>query len=110
MSKEAVDLINRMIQLEPANRLGHDLESTQILKQHPFFAGIDWAAISHKSYEGNLKPMLQVFQDLQVTDDDEVTFDITGGSIAPMPVRASIDKNKIILKGNLIKKNRYWKK
>ena len=54
--------------------------------------------------------MLQVFQDLQVTDDDEVTFDITGGSIAPMPVRASIDKNKIILKGNLIKKNRYWKK
>ena len=64
MSKEAQDLINRMIQLEPGNRLGHNLESTQLLKQHPFFAGIDWAAISHKSYEGNLKPMLQVFQDL----------------------------------------------
>lgn len=28
MSKEAQDLINRMIQLEPQNRLGHDFEST----------------------------------------------------------------------------------
>ena len=32
MSKEAQDLINRMIQIEPSARLGHDLESTQILK------------------------------------------------------------------------------
>lgn len=58
MSKEAQDLINRMIQLEPQNRLGHNLESTALLKQHPFFNGIDWQAISDPNYDGNYKVML----------------------------------------------------
>ena len=49
---EAVDLINRMIQIEPTARLGHNLESTQQLKQHPFFKGVDFAAISNKKYTG----------------------------------------------------------
>lgn len=112
MSKEAQDLINRMIQLEPKNRLGHDLESTQLLKQHPFFNGIDWNAISQKNYEGNYKPMLQAFQNLNVKEDEEYGFDLASGSLAAMqpPKTASIDKNKILLKGNLLKKNRYWKK
>jgi hypothetical protein len=32
MSKEAVDLINRMIQVNPTDRLGHDLKSVKVLK------------------------------------------------------------------------------
>lgn len=32
MSDMAQDLINRMLQLEPNNRLGHDLDSLEILK------------------------------------------------------------------------------
>ena len=35
-----------MIQLNPGNRLGHNLETLQHLKQHPFFNGIDFAAIA----------------------------------------------------------------
>lgn len=52
MSKEAYDLINRLIQLEPTNRLGHDLESLKVLKTHPFFTGIDFNEISQKKYVG----------------------------------------------------------
>ena len=54
--------------------------------------------------------MLQLFEDLNITEDEEVTFDIGSGTIAQMPRITQIDKNKIILKGNLLKKNRYWKK
>ena len=43
-------------------------------------------------------------------EDDQVTFDLNSGSIAQLPSRASIDKNKIIIKGNLIKKNRFLNK
>lgn len=110
MSKEAQDLINRMIQLEPQNRLGHNLESTQLLKQHPFFNGIDWVAIADPAFQGNYEPMMKVFKDLNVNADDDYTFDLNSGSIAQMPTRASIDKNKIIIKGNLIKKNRFLNK
>jgi len=46
MSPEAIDLVNRMLQVSPKNRLGHNLESLAILKQHPFFAGIDFNLVS----------------------------------------------------------------
>ena len=52
MSLEARDLINRMIQVDPKNRLGHDLESMGHLKQHPFFEGIDFDEVSDKSFVG----------------------------------------------------------
>jgi serine/threonine protein kinase len=42
MSTDAIDLINRMIQLNPDDRLGCNLESLAILKEHPFFNGIDF--------------------------------------------------------------------
>mmetsp|Transcript_41780 Transcript_41780/g.63803 ORF Transcript_41780/g.63803 Transcript_41780/m.63803 type:complete len:114 (+) Transcript_41780:881-1222(+) len=58
ISPEAEDLINRMIQLEPNARLGHNPESLKLLKTHPFFAGIDFNEISSKKYTG-LKPLVE---------------------------------------------------
>ena len=52
MSEAAEDLINRMIQIEPTHRLGHDLESVRLMKTHPFFSGIDFDEVSHKKYTG----------------------------------------------------------
>jgi serine/threonine protein kinase len=52
MSKEAEDIINRMIQLEPQHRLGHNLESLKMMKQHPFFDGINFAEVSSPGYKG----------------------------------------------------------
>ena len=54
MSIEAQDLVNRMIQLDPGNRLGHNLESIKILKTHPFFNGVDFTQISKRNYKGLL--------------------------------------------------------
>lgn len=56
MSMEAIDLVNRMIQINPGNRLGHDLDNIQILKQHPFFQGVDFHEIAKPDYKG-LKQM-----------------------------------------------------
>lgn len=52
MSPVAQDLINRMLQLVPENRLGHDLASLEILKAHPFFKGIDFEEVSKKKFKG----------------------------------------------------------
>lgn len=54
--------------------------------------------------------MMQVFTDLGVDPDQVDSFDFTSGSIAQVAKGTTIDKNKIILKGNLIKKNRWLKK
>jgi serine/threonine protein kinase len=54
MSKDALDLINKMIQVDPSERLGHDLESLKELKSHPFFKGVDFEEISRPEYIGNI--------------------------------------------------------
>ena len=62
MSPEAKDLIDRMIQVEPTNRLGHNLESLAVLKTHPFFQGVDFSKVSEKGYTGIedlMKPYLK---------------------------------------------------
>lgn len=46
-----------MIQVEPKNRLGHDLDSIKLMKTHPFFEGINFEEISQPSYQG-LLPLL----------------------------------------------------
>ena len=54
--------------------------------------------------------MMQAFADIGVDPDQIDSFDFSSGSIATIPKQTTIDKNKIILKGNLIKKNRWLKK
>ena len=53
--------------------------------------------------------MMEAFNDLGVDPDQIDSFDFNTGSIATVPKGTIIDKNKIILKGNLIKKNRWLK-
>ena len=40
MSAECRDLIDRLLQTDPDMRLGHS--GSQALKEHPWFAGLDW--------------------------------------------------------------------
>ena len=58
MSDQAIDLVNKMLILEPNHRLGGTPQSMPYLKQHPFFQGIDWNEISHKDYTG-LRDMVE---------------------------------------------------
>jgi len=41
-----------MIQVEPKNRLGHNLDSIKLMKTHPFFEGINFEEISQHDYRG----------------------------------------------------------
>lgn len=40
------DLVDRMMQLDPATRLGGSIESMKELKKHPYFDGVDFDAVS----------------------------------------------------------------
>ena len=50
INPDAVDVINRMIQLDPKARLGSTPESMALLKQHPFFKDIDFEMVSNPKF------------------------------------------------------------
>lgn len=42
MSKDAKDLIKKLLAKQPAKRLGYGKKDASAIKQHPFFKGINW--------------------------------------------------------------------
>lgn len=51
VSKEAVDLIKRLLNRNPDKRISNNLQN---IKSHPFFAGIDWKSLERREVESPL--------------------------------------------------------
>ena len=47
-SKEAIDLIQSLMQRDPSKRLGAGEKDASAIKEHPFFEGFNWAEINSK--------------------------------------------------------------
>jgi serine/threonine protein kinase len=69
MSPQAKDLIGKLLEKNPALRLGSGEEDVEEIKAHPFFNGINWDALLKKEIEPEWKPALK--GDLDVTNFDE---------------------------------------
>ncbi len=82
------------------------MESIKILKTHPFFTGVNFDEVSLPNYTGILPLMQARFAELGVKNDQEEEF-----KTAELPTMDTqmyaIDENKVVLKGNLCKKNRW---
>ena len=103
----AVDLINRMIQVEPEHRLGHDLESLKLLKTHPFFEGVDWTAVSSKEYKGIKQLVLDAIPEGKSIPQTDIDTRPSLGNVFGMSGNPLADENAVVLHGNLCKKNWY---
>lgn len=116
MSEEAIDLINRMIQIEPQNRLGHNLESIGMLKEHPFFKDIDFLEISHKKYKGVYNLLQKKVTTAIANNDDSFNYNYFHMFVPNKDVKPEkkggleADAKGIVLKGHLQKKNWYGNK
>lgn len=65
MSTDAQDLVNKLIQLDPAERLGSNLESMKQLKAHPWFADIDFKKVSKPDFIGARELVVQLVYKMQ---------------------------------------------
>lgn len=52
VSNEIKQLVDLMLQVNPSNRLGANLESIKLMKTHPFFEGIDFNEVSSSEFTG----------------------------------------------------------
>ena len=63
-SSAACDIIQRLLQVDPTKRLNSFAE----LKQHEFFASVDWEKLAHKAVPVPFKPQLTGPRDLRYFD------------------------------------------
>lgn len=57
LSPQCVDLISQLLRLDPTKRLGHN--GADEIKAHPWFAGLDWAAVAAKANPAPYVPTLK---------------------------------------------------
>lgn len=55
LSKNAFDLISKLLVKDPTKRLGHSEKDAQEIKSHAFFEGIDWEKLLKKEIEAPVK-------------------------------------------------------
>lgn len=69
IEKSAKDLISKLLQKIPTNRLG-SINDAEDLKSHPFFKSIDWDKLRNKQYIAPIKPLLKSRDDVSQFAED----------------------------------------
>jgi serine/threonine protein kinase len=55
VSDEAKDLIIKLLEKKPSNRLGGGTRDSEEIKEHKWFKGIVWEKVMNKQYSSPLK-------------------------------------------------------
>ena len=61
MSEECADLIGKLLQLDPANRIGMQRRGVLDIKKHAWFEGFDWAAFEARTMPAPYVPVVRPF-------------------------------------------------
>lgn len=78
-SKEAVDLITRLLEPKPSKRLGCLKGGASLIKRHRFFAKVDWSKLLAKTMKPPVMPVIKGDTDLgnffnEGLDDEVIPF------------------------------------
>ena len=68
ITKEAKDLIQRLLVVDPMKRLGQGLNGSEDIKNHPFFKGVNWIDAWKKKLKPPFVPKLKNDIDLKYFD------------------------------------------
>jgi len=69
LSKRAKDLLELLLKKDPAKRLGFNGDA-QVIKNHPWFEGVNWKALFLKQYEAPFVPKINNEVDLSNFDPE----------------------------------------
>jgi len=83
-SKEAVDLIKKLLHHKPTKRLGVTKGGASAIKEHPWFDGFDWKALFDKKLVAPIIPQIKSPEDISnfddYPDDDDVPHYVDNGT------------------------------
>jgi len=93
---EAVDLLKRLLVVDPTRRLGMMRRGILDIKLHPFFNGIDWSGITERKTPPPIKPKISGSYDIsnytQCKQDSAVTVDMEEDIPVPPDIQQFFDE------------------
>ncbi|XP_063294477.1 ribosomal protein S6 kinase alpha-5-like [Pelobates fuscus] len=88
LSFEARDLLHRLLRKDPKKRLG--ATGASHIKEHPFYKGLDWDALSHRKVTPPFRPSLRNETDVSNFSDEFTSLDPVYSPAATPPSGARI--------------------
>lgn len=67
-SNEAISLLRVLLERDPSKRIGFSERDADEIKEHPFFADVDWNQIAKKTHETVYKPRVRGAEDTSCID------------------------------------------
>ena len=67
-SPEATSLLKMLLERDPKKRIGYSDRDADELREHPFFASIDWNAVKAMTHEPKYKPKVKGPEDISCID------------------------------------------
>lgn len=81
-SEASWDLIQRLLQFKPSSRLGH---TNGRLRQHQWFAGIDWSALERHNIRAPIIPFIKSDLDLDNFKKSPPNYKLADEELPPIP-------------------------
>ena len=91
VSSSVKDLIKKLLNKNPSNRIGHSKGFDEI-KKHPYFKGMDFKALEEKKIEAPFKPILEGSLDVRNFDEEFTSEELVSSEIP--------EKNMELIKKN----------
>ena len=67
-SNEAISLLKLLLERDPSKRIGFSERDADEIKEHPFFADVDWNQIAKKTHDTVYKPRVRGAEDTSWID------------------------------------------
>ncbi|KAA0152224.1 hypothetical protein FNF29_04088 [Cafeteria roenbergensis] len=83
LTPAAVDILKRLLNKDPRSRLGCLTSDASDIKSHPFFAGVDWAALARREIPPPWTPGVRGSDDTSFFSPEFTRLDIASVGVAP---------------------------
>lgn len=80
-TEEAKDLISKLLTVEPKNRIGYGANGIENIKNHPYFANIDWEKLEERQIKPPFVPQIKGDTDVMYFDKMFTTKPVAGSWI-----------------------------
>lgn len=80
LSNASRSFMSDLLKKDPSKRLGS--KSSDEVKNHPWFAGVDWECLERKGYDAPFRPVIKSDTDLKYFDTEFTEIDINSMSMS----------------------------